>query len=390
MTKSYDVAIIGGGIIGSSIAAHLAEENLSTVLINTNTLGLMASSAAAGLLTPFQLDELENPLIKDFCFKSNDYFSKFCEKILSHTNVDIGFSKSGTLYLLFSNYEFAKKELENKELKTIDPNITFLNKNEVTKIEPNISKDIVGAYHYPQEGYINNPKFLKAINQFLIDKNISYANNIVEEIIFNKNKIEKLLLSNGDCITAKKYVISNGAWANKFLKIFFNTKEDLIKPIKGEILQFGGLKELPIKKIIFCNEGYALPRPPTNQFEKPTLLVGSTAEEVNLDSKEAFYNTLNGIISLTKIFKKLFPQVKDLPLISHWAGLRPKTNDSIPIIGKSNQFDNLLLATGHFRSGILMGPLTGKIIADLIVNNKTDFDLNLFSEERFLKKLTHR
>lgn len=389
MSENYDVAIIGGGIIGTSIAAHLAHENekLNIAVINSPTLGTPASVAAAGLLTPYQLNELENPLIKDFCFKSFEYFPEFLKLILQTNNLDLGYKQSGSLYLIFSNYEIAKKENEIKDFKNTFGKIPYLNKQEVAKIEPNVTKDILGAYHYPNESFINNIKFLKAIIQYCQERKVRFINSNVIEIKTAKSKIENILLSDNQTISAKKYVLCNGAWANTFIKKLLKTNETIIKTIKGEILQVGGIDELPLQKIIFCQEGYILPRPGTNKFEKPSVLIGSTSCEVSIDEGENIFKpTVSGISFLINLFQKLFPTSKDLSVLNLWAGLRPQTKDSLPIIGQMDQLENLYLALGHYRNGILMGPYTGKILKDLILENTPKYNINPFKIERFLKK----
>lgn len=387
MSQNYDVVIIGGGIIGTSIAAHLANENekLNIAVINSLNLGTPASVAAAGLLTPYQLTELENPLIKDYCLRSFEYFPRFLELIQSE-NLDLGYNQSGSLYLIFSNSEIAKKEAEVKELKNTTSKISYLTRQEVNKMEPNITKDTLGAYYYPNEGFINNPKFLKAILQYCLEKKVNYLNSEAKEINVTKSKIESIVLTNGEIISAKKYVLCNGIWANKFLKHLYKTNETIIKAIKGEIIQVGGFKELPFSKILFCQEGYILPRPATNQFEKPSILIGSTSSEVDIEGVEnVFKNTISGISYLSNLFQKLLPLHKNYALLGLWSGLRPQTKDSLPIIGKADDIENLCLALGHYRNGILMGPLTGKILADLILENTSEYNVEQFKIERLLK-----
>lgn len=391
MTQNYDIVIIGGGIIGNSIASHLARENLKILLINSNSLGTPASIAAAGLLTPFQLSEFENPLIKDFAFKSFEYFLSFYESLKSDLNLqnyDLGFKQCGCLYLIFSYMEIPQKENELKELKTFSPKITFLNKQEIPKHEPFLTKEILGAFLSQQEGYINNPKFLKAISSYCLEKGVEFINSEVVNINISRNKIENVVLANDEKFSANKYVLCNGAWANKLLKEIFAINENILKCIKGEIVQITPFNGLPIQKVVFCKEGYILPRPATNEFETSTILVGSTNQEVSIDSSNTFENTVYGMSSLTSLFMKFLPNCKDFSITNHWTGLRPKTKDSLPILGKIREVENLYCALGHYRNGILMGPLTGKIITDIILGNSIEFNIDPFKVERLLSLAT--
>ncbi len=397
MAQDYDVIIIGGGIIGSSLAAYLASEKsekLKIALVNSTNLGMMASQAAAGLLTPFQLNELENPVLKDFCFKSFEHFPEFLETITSvpsTKNIDFGYRQAGSLYLIFSNLEFAQKENEIKDLRTIEPKASFLSKVEVPKYEPLVTKDVIGAYHYPSEAYINNPKFLKAIYLYCIEKNVEFLDTAVKKLNLKNNTVENIVLDNGQTISAKKFVLCNGAWANHFLKEIFNTDETLIKPIKGEIIRVEALHATPLlQKIIFCSEGYILPRPATNHFETDSILIGSTSEEIDLEKIRMSHgtplaNTVSGISSVLNLFKKLMPNYKDYLIADYWAGLRPQTKDKLPIIGKIAELENLYCSLGHYRNGILMGPYSGKIVKDLILENHSEYNIEHFQIDRLLK-----
>ena len=389
MTQDYDVAIIGGGIIGSSLAAHLANEKLKTIVINSVNLGMPASEAAAGLLTPFQLNEMENPVLKDFCFKSFEYFPKFLEtisSISSTNNIDLGYRQAGSLYLIFSNLEFAQKENEVKEVKLREPKVSFLSKVEIPKYEPLVTKDVMGAYHYPSEAYVNNPKFLKAIYLYCIEKRVEFLSTTVKKINIKNNSVENITLDNGQIISAKKFVLCNGVWATPFLKEVLNTNENIIKAIKGEIIRVGVSRDLHLQKIVFCSDGYILPRPATNKFETDSVLIGSTSKEVDLSGDMPWnVSTVSGMSSLINLFKTLIPDYKDYSIIDCWAGLRPQTKDKLPIIGKMPEIENLYCSLGHYRNGILMGPYSGKILKDLILENRTEYNIELFKIDRLFK-----
>lgn len=388
MTSIFDAIIIGGGIIGSSTCAHLAREGLKVALINWSDSGMPASIAAAGLFQT-QLSELENTSLKDFSYKSYEYFLNFYNEIkenFSLKDIDLGFRQCGSLYLIFSILEISQKENELKELKTISPKVSFLNKQDIPKIEPNLTKEALGAFYYPHEGFINNPKFLKALQLYCTEKNAQIINSEVVDINIKNNNIENIVLQNGETLQAKNYVLCNGAWANKLLKKSLNINEKIIHGIKGEILQVGAIHDLPFQKVIFCKEGYILPRIPTNELEKPSILIGSTSEEVDIDeNKNVFKNTVSGISSLTNLFQRLFPTCKNYPVLNMWSGVRPCTKDKLPVISKPEEIKNLYLGLGHYRNGILMGPLTGRIVKDLICENTIEYNIEPFKVERFLR-----
>ncbi len=388
MTKHFDVIIIGGGIIGSSTAVHLAQEDLKIAVIDPYNLGTPASNAAAGLYQ-LQLNELNNTFLEEFCIKSFKYFTCFYNTIKSsifNKNIDFGFNQNGSLHLVFNEEELIKTSNELKRLKDI-VKFSFLNKDEVISLEPQTTKEIVGAYYYPEEGFINNPKFLKGISVYCKEKNIRYLNKEVVEISHSKNKIESITLSDNEIYKASKYVLCNGAWANRLLKRVLNLNEDLIKGIKGEILQIKTNGKL-LQKVLFSNNGYIVPRPKTNELEQDSLIVGGTHKEVSLaHDKEVFKNSTSAILHLTALLKKLVPGYTDATIIKTWSGIRPNTKDNIPIIGSSH-IENLYLGLGHFRNGLLMGPLTGKILSDLILKDSTDIEFDAFSINRFIKELS--
>lgn len=386
--QTYDIAIIGGGIIGNSIAAHLAEENLKIVIIDPNNLGLAASKAAAGMFQ-LQLSELGNKELVDFCHESFLYFPKFYEKIKSTKtleNIDMGFRQSGSIYLAFKEAEIKERENEYNELK-IKPELSFLKREDILNTEPEVSKNIIGGFHYPKEGYINNPRFLKGIISYCQWKNITYVESKVDEIMVDKSNIKNLVLQNGQTINAKKYILCNGAWANSLLKRIYGIEQNLIIGVKGEIIQLYAKNSMPIKKVILSHEGYIVPRPATNFLENDSIIVGGTTEIVDLErEREPFKNTKEGLETLKNILLKLLPSCTNLPVIKAWAGIRPNTIDSLPIIGKSQDLENLIFAVGHYRNGILMGPYTGALVKELIISNKTLFNIEKFRIERFINK----
>lgn len=386
--KTADVVIIGGGIIGCSSALHLAKAGLKVILVDYVKYGIQASQAAAGLLTPYQHSENENPKITDFLIKSKDYMAEFITQIQNETKINLGYKEAGSLYIVLSKSEIVDKEYEMAKLNKTGANIGFLNKRETLNLCPNLNNELVGSYFYPKEGKINNLKLVKVLKSLLLKYNVEIINSEVVEICQGNQLIDSCSLSSGEKLFANNFVLSNGYQAAKFLNTCFVDYKDLIFAMKGEVLELkiDDVNDFPDQNI-FTHEGYILSRIHTHGLEKTKILVGSTQEKfVCEDVPLNLNNTPDGVLKLCNLFKSVFPSVS-AQVTNMWAGFRPCTNDSLPIISKISECDNLFLGLGHYRNGILMGPITGKIISDLILKGSTEQQIEMFNVNRFLKVL---
>lgn len=387
MEKNYDVVIIGGGIIGSSVAAHLANENLKILVINTNKFGLPASFAAAGMLTPYHHSEISNPNLLDFSIKSLNYFDFFHKIIKDSTNIDFGYRRNGSLFLILSNADIVRKESELKKFFKFNADVSFLNKPETLKLEPSVTSNIVGSYYFPNEGCINNPKFLKGIIQYIENKKIEILNDEVIDIHIKSGEVESVVLSNNKKIVASKYVLCNGVWANKLSCL----EVPLIKAIKGEIIELEVDENIAptFEKNLFSKDGYLVSRKPTNKFERTKVIIGSTSEEMNIQNdKNVFENSVLNVKKLLENSCEMVPDLSNAIFSACWAGLRPKTLDEMPIIGEHPEIRNLIFGLGHYRNGILMAPFTGKIISEIILCKKHSHDISNFKIDRFIGQKT--
>lgn len=372
-----EITIIGGGVIGLSIARALHKRGAERItVIERGTCGREASWAAAGMLAP----NAETEVIDDFyrfCSASNALYPQFAAEILEETGIDIELRQTGTLELAFD--ETGAEHLGGKYERQIAANIFVerLSSNDVLRLEPAVSEDVVFGLHYPTDGHVENRKLVTAL--------IAYARNNGIEIIENSEvRIEngqwtmddenrQLKMDNGQFGSTINsplstgnspltIIITAGAWSS-FIKPALS-----VKPIRGQVLEFDGGKRL-LSRVIYGAGAYLVPR------ADGRILVGATSEDVGF-VKEV---TETGVRELTDAAVRTVPAMADLKMTDAWSGFRPFAPDGLPVIG---ELDEMFVATAHYRNGILLAPVTAEIVADKIMNETDSEYFRHFSPKR--------
>jgi glycine oxidase len=371
-TLSADVVVIGGGVIGLTIARALALRGVSDVLlIERARLGMEASSAAAGMLAPQAEADAADDLF-NLCCQSRDLYPTFAAALRDETGIDSELDRTGTLYAAFTEHD--QREIEHRYNWQIRAGLTVqkLDSTDSRALEPCISENVRGALKFPNDIQVENRRLLSALvsaNERL-DVRLMKSTT-VESIRVKRGRIEGLETSQG-FVSTGKVVVSGGAWSS-FIKIPNATlTSPRIEPVKGQMLCFES-KPTIAHHVIYSPRGYLVPR------RDGRVLAGSTTEHAGFD-KEV---TASGVHIMLSNALEISSQIADLPLVGNWAGLRPRAHDSLPVLGPCEEVQGLLFATGHYRNGILLAPITGELIASAIVDNVVSPDLKAFSPDRF-------
>ena len=369
------VLIIGGGIIGLSIAWRLTDIGKKVLVIDKNSLGKEASWAAAGMLSgKLDLKPCEKKLLPIFK-KSNMIWPKFAKELETKSGKSIGYRKEGTLMLACDLNEENKLKINYNFLKKNKINISWLSGDQIRKKEPYVSNNVLSGFYSPGDHHVNNRYILDALITILKkNKNncIFKENTEVEKIITNENQVIGIKTKK-ETIKTKEIIICSGAWTNKIKNIEVN--EVPIRPVKGQMVCLKMSKESSILKHILWRENvYLVPR------DNSDLIIGATEEEMGFDKSL----TAGGIYNLLKKAREILPGIEDLPIVESWSGLRPTTRDEAPIIGPSKKIKGLIYATGHHRNGILLAPLTSNVIKNYYLNGKIESDFSNFRPGRFI------
>ena len=363
------VVIIGGGVIGSSIAWRLSREGKAVTVLERGRVGREASWAGAGMIAPQAEAQAPGPFF-ELCLHARDTFEATLEMLREDTDVDPEYDRVGILYIALNDLE--RRELEQRAQWQANAGGTVeeLTPSAARQLEPAISPQTVYALHMPLERRVENRKLTHAFASAAMGRGTTFHEGVTAtELLIKGAGITGVRTHDGRVFEADAVVNAAGAWSGGIQ----GAVEDFeTYPIRGQIACFE-TRPGHLRSSVFSLGGYLVPR------RDGRILAGSTMEEAGFDKSV----TLGGLAKIILAARDMLPALSELSFREAWAGLRPATRDFLPVIGPSHKMSGLFYATGHFRSGILLSALTGEIVADLIQARETSIDILPFSPNRF-------
>lgn len=368
--KSYDVLIVGGGVIGLSIARSLRKKGVKDIaILERGELGREASYAAAGILAP-QAEANRADDFFHFCRASNDIYPRFAAELKDETGHDIELAGSGTLYLAFSEQDIAEISRRFNWQTAAALAVERFTGNEIRKMEPHVSGAVREGLLFPADQQVENRKLLDALKRFAELNDIDlFEHSEVQSLIADHGGVRGIE-TDGQKFFARTTVLATGAWTS-FIKLGKNVVPVSVKPIRGQMVCFQPPSKL-FRSVVYSPRGYIVPR------ADGRVLVGATVEDAGFDKSV----TEDGVRSLVAEACNIAPALTKLDITDSWAGLRPASTDGLPILGELPETLGLVMATGHFRNGILLAPITAEIISDYIVSGINSAFLDVFGPQR--------
>lgn len=366
-----EVLIIGGGVIGLGIARELHKKGARGItIVDRGPIGCEASWAAAGMLAP-NIETDASPDFHRFGIDALHFYPQFAAEVLDETGVDIELDRSGTLCLAFTDAETEELNFAFARHVARGIRVEQLSSNAIRELEPAISTDARSALLFHDDWQVENRKLVSALRAFAEKNEIS----VVEQ-----TKIEQLLVENGRVvgaatasgeIHADTTVVATGAWTS-FIKIGEMAMPFAVKPIRGQMISFN-TPTRELQRVVYSPRGYVVPR------ADGRVLMGATVEDVGFDKS----TTQEALDELKDAAVEILPALERFPIGESWAGLRPFAADGLPVIGQLPGYENAIVATAHYRNGILLAPLTARLVAEKIIDGSSPEFLESFDPERF-------
>jgi len=365
---SADVVIIGGGVIGLAIARALALRGVHDVcLVERGTLGTEASFAAAGMLLPQVEADAEDDFFKLAC-RSRDLYPSFAKDLRDETGIDVELDTTGTLYLALNEHDHEEIEKRYEWQKRAGLSVDLLNTAEARELELCISESVFGALLFPNDIQVENRRLLSALANSVNNLGVSVLTETnVESLDIERARVEGVQTNHGT-IRCKSIVIAAGTWSGSLPR----SSVLPIQPVRGQMICLESKPQLT-RHVLYSPRGYLVPR------QDGRLLAGSTSENAGFAKRV----TAGGISSILQNTLEISPTIGTLPVVDTWAGLRPRPADGLPVLGACGEIDGVFYATGHYRNGILLAPLTAELITEAIVAGVTSPLLAPFSPDRF-------
>lgn len=356
MKKSYEVVVIGGGMIGSSIAYYLAKEKVDVALFESGQIGGKTTRAAAGMLGAHSESNGDFSVFFPFARASQQAYRSLKEKLYALSGVDIGYREGGILKLAFSEQD--KQTLYPLlEQSTVE----WLDDLEVREMEPKVSPDVIGAAYIPDDVSVMPRSTCEAFAKSAQVLGASIFEHHAVYRVEQKGTNYLLHTANGD-VEAEKVVLATGVFSNPLFQQL-GLKEK-VAPVKGESLIVS--HELSIlKHTLFHDSCYIVPR------NNGTYVVGATMVKNDWSTSIS----LAGIYELIDKATSMLPDAGALKVVDYTVGLRPATRDGRPFIGVHPEEEGIFIATGHYRNGILLAPGTGQMVRDLVLGKKGNQNL---------------
>jgi glycine oxidase len=368
LPRSADVVIIGGGVIGLTIARALAQRGVRDVcLVERSDVGTEASFAAGGILAPQAEADCRDEFFELAC-RSRDLYGQFADALREETGVDVELDRTGTLYVASTEGDLKEIERRYEWQSRVGLAVEKLTAHDARDLEPCVSEALHGALLFRHDVQVENRRLLNALVNSAAKLRIKFATHTnVAAVTTERGKINGVQTSCG-FVSCRTIIVAAGTWSS----LIEHAHTPKIEPVRGQMICFDAKPQLT-RHVIYSPRGYLVPR------HDGRLLAGSTSENAGFTKQV----TAGGIGSILANAKEISPHIETLPIVDTWAGLRPRAADGLPVLGPCDEIDGLFYATGHYRNGILLAPVTGELIAEAVVKGHVSPLLTAFSPNRF-------
>ena len=366
--KRMKVVVVGGGVIGSAIAFYLTDAGADVVLVERGELAGEASGAAAGLLIPPDRAAAPGPF-RDICLASLALYRPAIDRVQRESGVDVQCRAAGILIVAQAESRVALLQAHAEWQTKHGVPTRWIERAELSELEPALSPQVHGAALSENELNVDPAQVTRA---FAFSAKAGGTDlrtgTMLTGFLGRGPRVTGISTNLGDITEADCVVLAAGPWT-EVLAQRLGAKVPT-PPRRGQMISY---RSDGLRHAIWGEDGYLVPK------AGGILYAGATVEDVGFRKR----TTPRALASLRRMATALVPGLRRAQVAGEWAGLRPGSPDDLPIIGPLPQKENVYVATGHFRNGILLAPITGKLISQLILEGRTEMPLEPFGPSRF-------
>lgn len=370
-----DAVVVGGGVVGLCVARELARRGLSVTLAERGPVGAEASWAAGGMLAP--QSEADRPdAFFAFACAARDAYPSLAAELLEETGLDIELDQTGTLYVALTDADAAECEHRYGWQSRARLAVERLTGDEARALEPNVSPRATAALRFPSDWQVESRRLVAALALSARRAGVEIREHAEALSIRTAAGRARSVETSRGPLEADVFVVAGGAWTSLLgVGAGADAPPPRVEPVRGQMLCYEVGAAAPfVRHVVYSPRGYLVPR------RDGRLLAGSTTERAGFDKSV----TARGRAEIVAHAAEIAPLVRGLKLADEWAGLRPRGADDWPVVGAHAGIENLFYATAHYRNGILLAPLTGRLVAEMIAGASAHDELLApFSPERF-------
>ncbi len=379
-SRTADVIIIGGGVIGCSIALRLAQSRFQVRVFDRGKLGGEASGAAAGMIAP-QGEIAQPDEFFRLCAASRDLYSSFVAEIEELSGESVGYQRDGALLIAIEEQECNELEEIYRGQTRLGLAVERLTAKEVRERVPQVFPGIRCGLSIPGDHWVDNQRLTGALARASRRLGVTFhAYTAVTKLNLRNGRVETIeacpysisagrdSAPKGKTFVGGLFILAAGCWSPELLEPLGIRLR--MQPCRGQMIEFDSPADFPM--VVRAGKHYLVPR------SGRRIVMGSTMEYVGYEKAV----TGEGLRSILQGAGRMTPLLKDFRFRRAWAGLRPDTADHLPILGYG-ELQNLIFATGHFRNGILLAPVTAQLISELILTGTTSRPIDAYWAGRF-------
>jgi glycine oxidase len=360
------VIVIGAGVIGCAVACELAARGAQIEVVDPRAIGAGATHASAGMLAPYSEGHHHGLLTLGLASLSR--YDAFVERLRRDSHVPFEYERTGTLQVAIGTAESEQLKAVATEYQGKGIACEWLDTSAMRDAAPLLSRDATAALLLPVQGYVDATGMTRALAAAAQHRGVRFTAERVLSVADHATVVS--VTTPEGAIEGDALVLAAGSWSSAIAGV--SSWPPPVKPIRGQLLHLRAASRIA-SRILWSSQCYLVP------WHNGTTLVGATVEDVGFDERP----TVDGVHRLLSAAQALLPAIAAAAFEDVRVGLRPKTPDELPIIGASSTMRRVFHATGHYRNGILLTPLTAELVADLVLDQRQHPELALTSPSRF-------